>query len=187
MKGQRFDGIGKSGAQIHVLSETVGNQEEASLESFDWRLERRPVEAERDLVPVMGHDVAIVHVREERLHVAVAGVVALVGSPELGIEDPYALTPPQLEAATNLLERQAPLVGLYWTFFTDTIEAFRSGDVVVGTGWPIALSLLQIQDRPIAALFWPLLSIGHRAAMTGLLRRTVKAAGEATRGRRARS
>jgi putative spermidine/putrescine transport system substrate-binding protein len=86
------------------------------------------------------------------MSIADAALYLTDAEPELGIDDPYALTPPQLEAATNLLQQQAPLVGLYWTFFTDTIEAFGSGDVVVGTGWPIALSLLQIQDRPIAAL-----------------------------------
>lgn len=86
------------------------------------------------------------------MSIADAALYLSVAEPGLGIDDPYALTPPQLEAAATLLERQAPHVGLYWTFFTDTIEAFRSGDVVVGAGWPIALSLLQIQNRPIAAL-----------------------------------
>jgi putative spermidine/putrescine transport system substrate-binding protein len=86
------------------------------------------------------------------MSIADAALYLSAAEPDLGIDDPYALTPPQLEAATALLEQQARRVGLYWSFFTDTIEAFRRGDVVVGAGWPIALSLLQIQDRPIGAV-----------------------------------
>jgi putative spermidine/putrescine transport system substrate-binding protein len=62
--------------------------------------------------------------------------------PDLGITDPYALTPAQLDASAELLEAQAPDVALWWTQFTDLVDAFRDGDVVVGQGSPIALSLL---------------------------------------------
>jgi putative spermidine/putrescine transport system substrate-binding protein len=84
--------------------------------------------------------------------IADAALYLAAHQPDLGIEDPYALTPPQLDAVTELLEEQASRVGLYWTFFTDTIEAFRRGEVLVGAGWPIALSLLQIQEHPVGAV-----------------------------------
>jgi putative spermidine/putrescine transport system substrate-binding protein len=84
--------------------------------------------------------------------IADAALYLAARDPELEIEDPYALTIEQLDAATALLEDQATRVGLYWSFFTETIQAFREGDVVVGSAWPIALSLLEIQDRPVAAL-----------------------------------
>jgi putative spermidine/putrescine transport system substrate-binding protein len=84
--------------------------------------------------------------------IADAALYLATAQPDLGIEDPYALTPPQLDAATALLEDQASRVRLYWTFFTDSIEAFRRGEVLVGSAWPIALSLLQIQDRPVGAV-----------------------------------
>jgi putative spermidine/putrescine transport system substrate-binding protein len=83
--------------------------------------------------------------------IADAALYLAARDPELEIEDPYALTIEQLDAATALLEDQATRVGLYWSFFTETIQAFREGDVVVGSAWPIALSLLEIQDRPVAA------------------------------------
>jgi putative spermidine/putrescine transport system substrate-binding protein len=71
--------------------------------------------------------------------------------PDLGIEDPYALTPAQLEAVTALLENQEERVGLYWSLLPDSVDAFRDGDVVVGTAWPFALSLLDIDDLPFEA------------------------------------
>jgi len=71
-----------------------------------------------------------------------AALYLSVHEPDLGIDDPYALTPSQLDAAAALLREQAPEVGLYWTAFTDVVDAFRDGEVVAGQGWPIALSLL---------------------------------------------
>lgn len=71
--------------------------------------------------------------------------------PELGIADPYALTRAQLDAATDLLTLQEPHVGLYWTLFADQIDAFRSGTVVVGSGWPIAYALLDTDAGSVAA------------------------------------
>jgi spermidine/putrescine-binding protein len=62
--------------------------------------------------------------------------------PELGIEDPYALSLDQLDAATALLQDQRDRVGLYWSLFIDVVEAFRERDVVVGTAWPIVLGVL---------------------------------------------
>lgn len=84
--------------------------------------------------------------------IADAALYLAARDPELEIDDPYALTIEQLDAATALLEDQAPRVGLYWSFFTDAIQAFGEGKVVVGSAWPIALSLLEIQERPVAAL-----------------------------------
>jgi putative spermidine/putrescine transport system substrate-binding protein len=71
--------------------------------------------------------------------------------PELGIEDPYALTPPQLDAATALLEDQADRVGLYWSLLADSIDGFRDHEVLVGAAWPIAFSLLELDGYPVAA------------------------------------
>jgi putative spermidine/putrescine transport system substrate-binding protein len=74
-----------------------------------------------------------------------------VHEPELGIEDPYALTPDQLDAAAALLQEQEPRVGLYWSLLPDAVDAFRDGDVVVGTAWPFVLSLLDSYELPFDA------------------------------------
>lgn len=72
--------------------------------------------------------------------------------PGLAIEDPYALTTEQLDAATALLDDQESRVGLYWSLLADSVDAFREGDVVVGTAWPIALSVLQLDGRAMRAI-----------------------------------
>jgi putative spermidine/putrescine transport system substrate-binding protein len=71
--------------------------------------------------------------------------------PELGIEDPYALTPMQLDAATALLEDQEPGVALYWSLLPDAVDAFRQGDVALGAAWPIVLNLLDSYELPFDA------------------------------------
>lgn len=84
--------------------------------------------------------------------IADAALYLAATRPELGIDDPYALSPSQLDAATALLRDQESRVGLYWSRFTDAVEAFENRDVVVGSGWPIVLSLLELDERPIAAV-----------------------------------
>jgi putative spermidine/putrescine transport system substrate-binding protein len=74
-----------------------------------------------------------------------------VHDPALGIEDPYALTPAQLDAATALLEDQESRVGLYWSLLPDAVDAFRQGDVIVGAAWPIVLGLLDSYELPFDA------------------------------------
>ena len=71
--------------------------------------------------------------------------------PELGIEDPFALTTEQLDAAVALLEDQEPRVGVYWSLLPDAVDAFREGDVDMGMAWPIVLALLESYDVPFRA------------------------------------
>jgi putative spermidine/putrescine transport system substrate-binding protein len=86
------------------------------------------------------------------MSIADAARYLAVHEPELGIEDPYALTPDQLDAATALLDAQEPGVGLYWSLLADAVDGFREGDAVVGTAWPIVLSLLDSYDLPFDAV-----------------------------------
>jgi putative spermidine/putrescine transport system substrate-binding protein len=83
--------------------------------------------------------------------IADAALYLATHEPDLGIEDPYALTPAQLDAATALLDDQEERVGLYWSLLADSVDAFREGDVEVGTAWPFALSLLSIEGYPVDA------------------------------------
>jgi putative spermidine/putrescine transport system substrate-binding protein len=84
--------------------------------------------------------------------IADAATYLAASRPELGIEDPYALTREQLDAATALLDEQEPRVGLYWSLIADSVDAFREGEVVVGTAWPIALSVLGLDGLPVGAV-----------------------------------
>lgn len=83
--------------------------------------------------------------------IAQAALYLASREPELEIDDPYALTAPQLDAAAALLLEQHDAVGVYWRLFTDSLDAFRDDDVVVGMAWPVTLSLLEAEDLPVAA------------------------------------
>jgi putative spermidine/putrescine transport system substrate-binding protein len=85
------------------------------------------------------------------MSIAQAALYLAEREPALGIEDPFALSPPQLDAAAELLEEQEERVGQYWRLLTDSIDGFREREVVVGTAWPIALSLLELDRRPVEA------------------------------------
>jgi putative spermidine/putrescine transport system substrate-binding protein len=84
--------------------------------------------------------------------IADAALYLAAHRPELGIVDPFALSPEQLDAATTLLRDQRSRVGLYWSLFTDAVDAFGEREVVVGTGWPIVLSLLELNRRSVGAV-----------------------------------
>ena len=50
----------------------------------------------------------------------------LAAKAELGIKDPYELTPKQLDAAVALLKKQRPLIKKYWALASDEIEPSRT-------------------------------------------------------------
>src|SRR4051795_514702 len=54
-----------------------------------------------------------------------------------GADKPYALSQDQLDAAKKKLEQQRALVRKYWVLATDFESLFKSGDAVVGAGWPL--------------------------------------------------
>jgi putative spermidine/putrescine transport system substrate-binding protein len=72
--------------------------------------------------------------------------------PELGITDPYELTTAQLDAAAELLDGQEDGVALYWSQFTQQVDAFTEGDVVLGAGWPITLGLLDLGPSAVRGI-----------------------------------
>jgi putative spermidine/putrescine transport system substrate-binding protein len=71
------------------------------------------------------------------IFIADAAMYLMSTQPDLGITDPYLLTDDQLNAAVTLLKQQSQLVGKYWAYYLDEIKGFNSGDMVVGTAWPV--------------------------------------------------
>jgi putative spermidine/putrescine transport system substrate-binding protein len=67
----------------------------------------------------------------------------------LKIKDPFELTPDQLEAAAELVAKAG--VGSFSKDRTDAIEAFTSGDAVVGLAGPDVLDSLSRGGRPVGA------------------------------------
>ncbi|MBJ7347227.1 MAG: ABC transporter substrate-binding protein [Thermoleophilaceae bacterium] len=63
--------------------------------------------------------------------------IADVALQYFGQENPYAISQETLDQVTAKLKDQAPLVRKYWVLATDFEDLFKSGDAVVGAGWPL--------------------------------------------------
>jgi putative spermidine/putrescine transport system substrate-binding protein len=71
------------------------------------------------------------------IYIADAAVYLMATQPDLGIENPYALDADQLAAAVDLLKAQRQNIGEYWSDYLKEIQAFETGDSVVGTSWQV--------------------------------------------------
>jgi putative spermidine/putrescine transport system substrate-binding protein len=93
-----------------------------------------------------------ISVYDSSIFIADAALYLKNTQPDLGIEDPYQLTQEQFDAAIALLEELDANDPLYWADYTDQISSYASGDVVVGTTWPLQVNLLQADGAPIEAI-----------------------------------
>ncbi len=71
------------------------------------------------------------------IYIADAAVYLMAHQPDLGIKNPYALDETQLAAAVDLLKAQRPNISEYWSDYLKEVQAFESGDSVVGTTWQV--------------------------------------------------
>ncbi|HWJ11403.1 MAG TPA: extracellular solute-binding protein [Nocardioides sp.] len=71
------------------------------------------------------------------IYIADAALYLMKTQPDLGITNPYALDEDQLAAAVDLLKVQREYVGEYWSDYLKEIQAFETGDSVVGTTWQV--------------------------------------------------
>ena len=92
----------------------------------------------------------LVTVPDNPIQIADAALYLSKTRPELGISDPYALTPAQLDAAVALLKSQQPLVKKYWSLASDEIELFKNGDAVIGAAWPYMTNTLKESGATVA-------------------------------------
>lgn len=76
------------------------------------------------------------------IYIADAAVYLMAHSPDLGIENPYALDEKQLAAAVDLLKAQRANVGEYWSDYLKAISSIETGDTVVGTTWQVIMNYL---------------------------------------------
>ena len=83
------------------------------------------------------------------IYIADAAVELMNTQPELGITNPYALDDTQFAAAIALLESQRPHITQYWVDYVLQMDAFRNGDVDVGTTWQVIANLLQAEDPAV--------------------------------------
>ena len=90
-------------------------------------------------------------VYDSPIFIADAAMYLMAHNPDLGITDPYELTQEQFDAAVELLKTQAGIVVRPWALYTDEIDGFVDGSMLVGTAWPINLSLAEL-DAPVDAV-----------------------------------
>jgi len=89
------------------------------------------------------------------IFIADAALYLKAHNPSLGIKDVYELTSAQLDAAVALLKDQVPLIKKYWAVYTDEIQGFESGDMVIGTAWPVNLATILADKKVNAAAVIP--------------------------------
>jgi putative spermidine/putrescine transport system substrate-binding protein len=88
---------------------------------------------------------------DDPIYIADAAVYLKAHQPDLGIENPYELNEEQFNAAVELLEKQRPNVGEYWSEAAKQISAFANNDVEVGTTWQYQYFELTGAGKPVAA------------------------------------
>jgi putative spermidine/putrescine transport system substrate-binding protein len=77
------------------------------------------------------------------IYIADAALYLMTHKPELGIQDPYALTKPQFDAAVELLRQQRQIVNKYWGDAAAQVDDFTSEGVVASTSWPYQVNTLR--------------------------------------------
>lgn len=86
------------------------------------------------------------------IYIADAAVYLMATQPDLKIKDPYALDEKQLDAAVDLLKKQADNVGEYWLDYLKEIQAFKNGSSVVGTTWQVIRNLAKAEGAPVESV-----------------------------------
>jgi putative spermidine/putrescine transport system substrate-binding protein len=86
------------------------------------------------------------------IYVADAALYLMKHKPELGINDPYALTRDQFNAALDLLRQQRKIVGRYWHDAFIQMDDFKNEGVVASSSWPFQVNVLQAEKQPIASV-----------------------------------
>jgi putative spermidine/putrescine transport system substrate-binding protein len=81
------------------------------------------------------------------IYIADAALYLSKTKPELGIKDPYSLTPEQLDAAAELLKAQRENIGEYWSDYTKEVQAFESGTSVIGTTWQVIANTIGADNK----------------------------------------
>ena len=91
-------------------------------------------------------------VRDTPLTIGDAALYLKSAKRSLEIDDPYELTREQLDAATKLLTEQRPNVVKYWRHPSDAVDAFATGDAVLGEVWPYHVDVLTRAGRSVAGV-----------------------------------
>lgn len=91
-------------------------------------------------------------VRDTPLTIGDAALYLKTADRSLKIKDPYQLTRRQLNAVTDLLTKQRPSVQRYWRHPSDAVDAFATGDAVLGAVWPYHVDVLTRAGRSVSGV-----------------------------------
>jgi putative spermidine/putrescine transport system substrate-binding protein len=86
------------------------------------------------------------------IYIADAALYLMTTKPELGIKNPYALDQKQFDASVELLKVQNKNIGEYWSDYTKEVQAFKSGNSVIGTSWQVIANLAQADKAKVAVV-----------------------------------
>jgi putative spermidine/putrescine transport system substrate-binding protein len=86
------------------------------------------------------------------IYIADAALYLMNTQPDLGIKHPYALDEQQLQAAIDLLKTQRANVSEYWSDYLKEVQAFTTGDSVLGTTWQVIANVAQSENVPVKAV-----------------------------------
>ncbi len=86
------------------------------------------------------------------IYIADAALYLMKHQPDLGIKNPYALDKDQLAAAVDLLKKQKENVSEYWSDYLKEVQAFSTGDSVIGTTWEVIAQVAQGEKVPVEAV-----------------------------------
>jgi putative spermidine/putrescine transport system substrate-binding protein len=86
------------------------------------------------------------------IYIADAALYLKHHRPELAIDDPYALTREQFDAAIELLNGQRALIGRYWHDAFVQIDDFTNEGVAASGSWPFQVNLLKASNVPIESV-----------------------------------
>jgi putative spermidine/putrescine transport system substrate-binding protein len=83
------------------------------------------------------------------IYIADAAMYLMATKPDLGIKNPYSLDDKQFQAAVDLLKQQKTLVSEYWSDYLKEVQAFTSGNSVIGTTWQVIANVATGEKVPV--------------------------------------
>ena len=86
------------------------------------------------------------------IYIADAALYLMKTQPDLKITDPYALDQKQLDAAVSLLKDQRQNVSEYWSDYLKEVQAFQTGNSVIGTTWKVIEQVAAGEKVPVKAI-----------------------------------
>jgi putative spermidine/putrescine transport system substrate-binding protein len=88
------------------------------------------------------------------IYIADAALYLKSTQPDLGIDNVYELDDKQFDAAVDLLKKQRPNIGEYWSDYAKEQAAFTSGDTTIGTTWQIITNYVEADKKspPVEAI-----------------------------------